>query len=283
MASAAAAGVAQPPVASTIRMLWPSLTSDELQPTAFALEATLQELFFVAGPLVVGVVTAIGGASAGIMAAAAVSVVGVIGFISCEPVRRHLHEPREQSNSHPLAALSPPAVRAIIAYAACYGITFGAVEVAMPAFAEGHGGRSLGSVCLAAWACGSLVGGLLASGQRPSDPRRRLRITGAIFVALLTLPLLAGSVPVMAVIMFLAGLPIAPSVAITYGMVQRAALSRTEAEVFGWLSTAVVVGYAAGAGLGGGLISHSGPHASIVLGICGIAVATVMAPRGSLA
>jgi predicted MFS family arabinose efflux permease len=66
-------------------------------------------------------------------------------------------------------------------------------------------------------------------------------------------------------------------------MVQNAARPRTEAEVFGWLSTAIVVGYAAGAGIGGSLISHSGPQASIVLGMCGIAVSTLMAPRGELA
>jgi predicted MFS family arabinose efflux permease len=282
MGSAVVVGLAQPPVASTIRMLWPSLTSQALQPAAFALEATLQELFFIAGPLLVGVTTALIGPSAGILTAAIISTVGVAGFVASAPVRRYLHEPHAH-HSHLLAALSPPTVRAIIAFAACYGLAFGAVEVAMPAFAEEHGGRSLGSFCLAAWACGSLVGGVLASGQRPSDPHRRLQVNGTLFVGLLALPLLAGSVPVMAALMFLAGLPIAPSVAITYGMVQNAARPRTEAEVFGWLSTAIVVGYAAGAGIGGSLISHSGPQASIVLGICGIAVSTLMAPRGELA
>jgi MFS family permease len=279
LVAAGAAGATQPPVAPTIRMLWPSLTSEEIQPTAFALEATLQELFFIAGPLLVGVVTALISSSAGIAAAAGISTVGVIGFVSTGPVRRHLHQPHMHAGAHLLAALSPVTVRRIVSYAACYGLAFGAVEVAMPAFAEDHGGRSLGSICLAAWAGGSLIGGLLASGQRPSDPHRRLQIIGAVFAGLLALPLLAGSVPMMAVIMFVAGLPIAPSVAITYGMVQKAALPRTEAEVFGWLSTAVVVGYAAGAGVGGSLISHSGPHASIVLGMCGIVLATLIAPR----
>jgi predicted MFS family arabinose efflux permease len=283
MASAVVVGLTQPPVASTIRMLWPSLTGEALQPTAFALEATLQELFFIAGPLLVGATTALISPSAGILAAAVLSTVGVAGFVASAPVRRHRHEPHQHSHGHLLAALSPPTVRAIIAFAACYGLAFGAVEVAMPAFAEQHGGRSLGSVCLAAWAGGSLVGGLLASGQRPSDPHRRLQIIGTVFVGLLALPLLAGSVPVMAALMFLAGLPIAPSVAITYAMVQKAARPRTEAEVFGWLSTAVVVGYAAGAGVGGSLISHSGPNGSIVLGMCGIAVATLIAPNGALA
>jgi predicted MFS family arabinose efflux permease len=194
------------------------------------------------------------------------------------PVGRFRHPPNDHPARHLLAALAPPTVRRIVAFAGCYGLSFGAVEVAMPAFAEQHGGRSLGSICLAAWAAGSLAGGLLASGQRPADPKRRLRMIVIAYAALLVPPLLAGSVPVMAVLMFLAGLPIAPAVAITYNMVPGAALPRTSAEVFGWLSTAVVVGYATGTAIGGGLITGSGPDASIALGICGVLVAVLLVP-----
>ena len=63
-----------------------------------------------------------------------------------------------------------------------------------------------------------------------------------LFAVVLLLPLLAGSVWMMAVFMLIAGLPIAPSFALTYGMVQHQAGPGTQAEVFGWLSTAIVVG-----------------------------------------
>ena len=55
----------------------------------------------------------------------------------------------------------------------------------------------------------------------------------------------------------------------------------TQAEVFGWLSTAIVVGIAAGAAVGGSLITRSGTNASILLGVVGAlaAVAVVMLPR----
>ena len=279
MAAAAATGATLPPVAPTIRMLWPSVAGERLQPAAFAMEATLQELFFVAGPLLVGLLTSLTTSSAGIIAAAVISAAGVAGLIANTPVGRYRHRPHAQRDSHLLAALSPPAVRRIVVFVAGYGLTYGAVEVAMPAFAEQHGGRSLSSISLAAWAAGSLAGGLLASGQRPIDPHRRLRVISVAFAGLLVLPMLAGSIPVMAVCMFAAGLPIAPAVAITYGMVQAAALPRTEAEVFGWLSTAVVVGFAAGTAVGGVLITHSGSDASIALGIAGVVVAALLAPR----
>jgi len=277
LVAAAAAGATLPPVAPTIRMLWPSLAGADQQ-AAFALEATLQELIFVTGPLLVGVLTAEITSSAGVVAAAVISALGVFGLIAVTPVGRFRHPQHAHPARHLLAALSPPAVRRIVVFAGCYGLSFGAVEVAMPAFAEQHGGRSLGSLCLAAWAAGSLAGGLLASGQRPAGPRRRLRLIATVYAALLVPPLLAGSVAVMTAVMFVAGLPIAPSVAITYGMVPGAALPRTSAEVFGWLSTAVVVGIAFGAAVGGSLITRSGPDASIGLGICGVLVAVLLAP-----
>ena len=162
------------------------------------------------------------------------------------PVRQYLPEPHEQErHGHPLSTLAPPMVRRIVAFSVGYGLAFGAVEVAMPAFAEAHGGRALGSICLAAWSAGSLIGGLLAAGHRPEDPLRSLRLISVLFAFVLLLPLLAGSVLMMALFMLIAGLPIAPSFALTYGMVQHTARPGTQAEVFGWLSTAIVVGIAA--------------------------------------
>lgn len=269
MAASACAGVVFPPIAPTVRMLWPSMVGPEQQHSAFALEATLQEVLFVSGPLVVGALTALAGYKAGVVAAAAVSLVGVIGFAATSQVRCHRPVHSEHHDGHPLRALSPAVVRGIIAFSACYGLAFGAVEVAMPAFAEGHGGRALGSVCLAAWSAGSLAGGLIAGGHQPDDPRKRLQAISIIFAAVLVLPLLAWSVPAMAVIMFVAGLPIAPSFAVTYGMAQSSALPGTQAEVFSWLSTAVVLGIASGAALGGALITSTGPRASLALGILG--------------
>ena len=177
------------------------------------------------------------------IAAGVVSIVGIAGFVMTGPVRHYLPESREHARrGHPLSTLAPPMVRRIVAFSVGYGLAFGAVEVAMPAFAEAHGGRELGSICLAAWSGGSLIGGLLAAGHRPDDPLRSLRLISVLFAVLLLLPLLAGSVWMMSVFMLIAGLPIAPSFALTYGMVQHTARPGTQAEVFGWLSTAIVVG-----------------------------------------
>ena len=58
-------------------MMWPAmLPRPELRTTAFALEATIQEVIFVAGPLVVAVLAATISSSAGIVAAAIACIAG---------------------------------------------------------------------------------------------------------------------------------------------------------------------------------------------------------------
>jgi predicted MFS family arabinose efflux permease len=270
-----ASGASQPPVAPTVRMLWSSLVVSSHHSAAFAFEATAQELLFITGPLVVGILTAAISPSAGVIAAGVVSIVGIAGFVMTGPVRDYLPEPHEHGrHGHPLSTLAPPMVRRIVAFSVGYGLAFGAVEVAMPAFAEAHGGRALGGITLAAFSGGSLVGGILAGAAASTGPlNRRLQVISAAFVLVLIPPLLAGSIVQMTVVMFIAGLPIAPSVAVAYNMLERAAVPGTQAEIFGWMSTAVTIGIAVGTAAGGSLIAHVGVHAALTLGIAGAAIA----------
>jgi MFS family permease len=275
MAAAAALGATMPPIAPTTRMLWPSLVDDSLLPVAFAFEATAQELIFVSGPLIVGLLTALFSSNAGMIGAGVSGTIGVIGLVGTGAVRDHRGGGHEHHSF--LAALVPPLVRRVVVFSFGYGLSFGVVEVTIPAFAELHGGREYGAFALAAWSFGSLTGGLLAAGVPADHPARRLRTTSLLLTLALALPLLAGSIPELAAIMLVCGLPIAPSFAITYGMVQRAALPGTQAEVFGWLSTSIVVGVSLGTAAAGRLVTHSGVSTSFACGMIGAAFATLVA------
>jgi MFS family permease len=280
VAGAALAGLAAPPVGPTIRMMWPAmLPRPELRTTAFALEATIQEVIFVAGPLVVAVLASTISASAGIAAAAIACVAGTAGFTWTPVVRaRRPDTGHDRSGHRLLEALVPWGVRRVLLLGIAYGIAFGAAEVSMPAFAEAHGGRSLGGIALAAFSGGSLIGGILAGAASSAGGlNRRLQLTSAAFTLVLALPLLAGSMAQMTLIMLIAGLPIAPSVAIAYNLIERAAVAGTQAEVFGWLSTAVTSGIALGTAAGGSLIAHRSVHAALALGICGAALGCAIA------
>jgi MFS family permease len=280
VAATLVAGAAAPPVGPTIRMMWPAmLPRPELRTTAFALEATIQEVIFVAGPLVVAALAASISSSAGVAAAAVMCVAGTLGFISTPAVRARRPDPAHDRSGHRLfEALVPWGVRRVLLLGAAYGIAFGATEVSMPAFAEAHGGRSLGGIALAAFSCGSLIGGVVAgAASATGDLNRRLQAITAAFALVLALPLLAGSMAQMTVIMLIAGLPIAPSVAVAYNLIERAAVAGTQAEVFGWLSTAITAGIALGTAAGGSLIAHAGVDQSLMLGICGAALGSAIA------
>ncbi len=272
VAGALVAGLAAPPIGPTIRMMWPAmLPRPELRTTAFALEATIQEVIFVVGPLIVALLAASISSSAGVAAAALACLVGTIGFILTPAVRARRPDPAHDRSGHRVfEALVPWGVRRVLLLGAAYGIAFGAAEVSMPAFAEGHGGRSLGGIALAAFSGGSLIGGILAGAASASGGlNRRLQVTSLAFAVVLVPPLLAGSLVQMSVIMLVAGLPIAPSVAIAYNLIERAAVPGTQAEVFGWLSTAVTGGIAIGTAGGGSLIAHGSVHRALALAIVG--------------
>ena len=91
-----------------------------------------------------------------------------------------------------------------------------------------------------------------------------------------------GSVVALAAFFFVAGSAIAPTCASVYAMVERVAPAGTVTEAFAWLATALSVGTAAGAAVGGTLVEQSGPAAAFVLaGTAGaVALATTLL-RGS--
>ena len=275
-AVAALAGLALPPLSSTVRIVWPRLAPAELRTTAYALEAALQEVFFVGGPLLAAGLSAIEPVAA-LAGAGLVSLVGASATARLPPVRET--PPSRLVHAGLLGALASPGVRLVVLYAATIGIGFGAVELAMPAFAEAEGSRELGGVALACFAGGSLVGGLLA-GLRPAGSERRRFLCGAIVLAIALLGLqLAVSMSTLYLLAFVAGLPIAPTVAALYTLIDRSARDGTAAEAFAWFGTAVSIGIAIGAAGAGALVDERGVRAAFALGallaFCGAALAFV--------
>jgi MFS family permease len=279
--AAAIAGFSMPPLSSTVRIVWPRLARDELRSTAYALEATIQEVHFIGGPLVAAALAAIEPVAA-VAGAGLACLVGTTMVARLPPVRET--PPSRSGGAGRLGALGSPGVRTIIGYAALAGLAFGSVELAMPALAEEHGARELGGVALACFSAGSLVGGLLA-GLRPPDSDLRRFVSGAFVLsaAMLTLQL-SVSIPTLCVFAFVAGLPIAPTIGALYTLIDRSARTGTVAEAFAWFGTAVSVGIAAGSAVGGVLVDERGVRWSFALGAAIAFVGAVLgwARRGTL-
>jgi predicted MFS family arabinose efflux permease len=213
-----------------------------------------------------------------LVVAAAAGGVGTTLIALSEPVLAW--RPDERRASSILGALESRGVLTIVGLSVCLGLGFGATEVGFPAFAEDYGGPELGSIPIALFAAGSLVGGLLAGARVTAAPVRLLRAASVVLVAGMALPLLGWSLPSMAVLAFLAGLPIAPVVMAAYGLIDAVAAPGTAAEAFAWISTAVFVGFSVGTAVGGVLIDAVGVRASFGLGTAAVAAGALIVATG---
>ncbi len=280
--TAAAAGLTMAPVSSVLRSIWPTVAGADGAKTAYALDAALQEVIFVGGPLIVAILAVIDPAVP-VAGAAVIAAVGTYAFARLPPVRAA--GPAEERHSSRLGALSSVGVRTLALLSLWLGLGFGSAEIAVPAFAEAQGNRALAGIALAGFSAGSLVGGLIA-GLRPSRDERRRIVVGAFALAgLLALPLAAQSIASLAFLLFFAGLPIAPVVAAIYGQIGRVAASGSVAESFSWFGTSVSIGVAGGSVAGGWMIDSHGWRAAFLLGISCLAVGAVATAlrRGTLA
>ena len=157
-ALAVLAGAATPPLEPCLRALWPRMLPDDgLTPTAYALDAAVQELVFVTGPLIVVLVVALAGAPAGPVSAGLLGLAGTAAFATSRHSRSWRGQPRTPDWAGPLRG---GGVRVVLLAMVMVGIALGATAVAFPAFAEAAGQRSLAGWLLAAEAAGSMAGGL---------------------------------------------------------------------------------------------------------------------------
>jgi predicted MFS family arabinose efflux permease len=266
-------GATMPPLGACMRALWPTLiASPALRPTAYAIDATLQELAFVVGPPLLALLVAVADPEVALFGAAAAGGAGAVVFTSRAHAR---HEPTRRA----AGALRSAGVRRILAMSAVLGGAFGATEVAMPAFCERHGARPAAGLLLAAVAIGSACGGAIFGGRasRMPAPRRLLVALGG-YALLLTPLLVAPSIPVMAVFEFFGGMPIAPAFAGAYLLLDRFSVPGAVTETFAWNTTCLFTGASLGTALGGALVAWGTYRASIALAIgLGVACALLVA------
>jgi MFS family permease len=279
-AIAAVAGATLPPIGACMRALWSSLLGrgSELQ-AAFAFEATVQELIFVLGPLLVVALIAVASPTAAVLAIAATVLVGTCLFAATPASRAW----RPASGQRDWAgALRGSGMRTILGVITLLALSFGIIEVSVPAVAEQLGSSKLSGLFLALWSGGSMLGGLTAGALTTGRPpeRRVVVLLGLIATGLAPLAAAMTGVLPFAACMILAGLGIAPAIACLYLLVDRSAPSGTVTEAFTWVTSAFTAGSAMGSALGGSIVEHAGPGAAFLLAVGGVSAAMLLARVG---
>jgi MFS family permease len=278
VALAAVGGAAIPPLSACMRSQWAALFADDdsARGTAYSLESVFNEVIFILGPLLTALLVAIGSPDAALLVAAGVSLVGTIGFATARLARGWEGEPAERTRA---GALASPGMRTLVIAVVPTGMAFGALEVAMPAFAVEHGHRpNLAGILIAAMAAGSVLGGLWSAARewRLDVVWRFLALHGAFAAGMLPL-LLVDSLALMTPAMLVAGLALAPSAAAGYLLIDRMAPPGTATEAYTWAVTASITGAALGAALAGLIVHHASVRWAIVLAFAGPALGTLVA------
>ncbi len=136
----------------------------------------------------------------------------------------------------------------------------------------GEGSPNAGIV-LAVFAVGSLFGGL-AFGHRPISPNTLWTRMAIVFVGL-ALALGGTNFWWLCLALVIAGIGIAPALAVMFGSVSATVKFSDTAEAYGWMGTGQLIGAAGGSAVAGFLIDSSGP-------VGGFTVGAVMAGVGVL-
>jgi predicted MFS family arabinose efflux permease len=275
--AAAVAGGLLPPVAPSLRALLRDVFVDPgTRESAYALESVAQELIWIVGPVIVGVVVAFWSPAAALELVGGVCVLGCALFVRGPFVGAPVSPHRDRQAAG--AALSSPVLRALLAPVALTGLALGATEVGLPALALHAGSRTGAGLLLALWSVGSMAGGLWF-GSRAWRSSLSVRYATLLVIAVVcTAPLIvAHSIAAGAVFSLLAGVTIAPVFSCQYALVGRSVAPGSETEAFTWVASALVSGIAAGSALGGALVAGSGASAPFVLSCAATALAAVMA------
>jgi len=253
MVFALLAGLSTPPVQAAVRTIYPKLVNAGQLTPLFSLDASLQEIIWIVAPVVITVVSTQIGTVQGLLLVAAILVLGGAWFILSPEVGR-VRIPRSR-RAFGRVVLKPPVMLATVIGFLLIGAC-SAVEVGVVA-TFGHGGLEAGLV-LAVFSVGSLVGGL-AFGHIPIGPwamaRRLLIVTIGLGLTMASLNIfwLGGT-------LVLAGVGIAPALAVLFAITTASVKFSETAEAFGWAGTGQLIGAAAGSAVAGILIDQSGPQ-----------------------
>ena len=273
--AAAAAGMSTPLVSGTVRALW-SRVDPAVRPTAYALDATVTELVFVAGPTAVAALTVLASPAVAVVVAGGLAVVGALGIATSAPMRAWV--PTVGPRTGVLATVLAPGMPRVLLSGSALMLGFGGLEVAIPAFADAAGSPGLSGVLLAVWSLGSVAGGLWFGARVVSASLPRQYRWGLLGVTIGLVPLAAISSPwMLGALLFLGGTAIAPTLTVQSSLVGSIAPAHATTEAFTWLSTIAFGASAVGAAVGGALIEGpAGVSGSLVLAAGGAALAVAV-------
>ena len=265
-------GLSTPPIQPAVRTIYPKMVTGKQLTPLFSLDASAQEIIWVTGPFITVVLATQVSPVAAIAVAGGFLVGGGIWFIASPEVGKVRIPPSRRK----LGVVMKN--RAVLLATVCGFLLIGSaasVEVGVVAV-FGEGGTEAG-ILFGLWAIASLVGGL-SMGHLPIGPLALARRFAIVVVGMAMAPF-ALEFWWLALALLVAGIGIAPVLAVMFAIVSASVKFSETAEAYGWLGTGQLIGAALGSAIAGFVIDDFGAiggfWAAIAFAVAGLLVAVL--------
>jgi MFS family permease len=267
-------GLSTPPVQPAVRTIYPKMVTSSQLTRLFALDASAQEIIWIAGPVVITFVSIQVSTVIGVLIPGVLLLGGGLWFLLSPEVGK-VRIPRSRRSLGAVLRKKPVILATLVGLlliGACAATEADVVSV------FGHRGPQAGIV-LAVWSIGSLIGGLALGSQqldRWALSRRMVVIAIGIGLATVAVALqFGGTFWTLTGALLVAGLGIAPALGVMSAIVASSVRFSETAEAYGWVGTGQLIGAAAGSAVAGFFIDGHGA-------IGGFIVASVLAVLAAL-
>ncbi len=276
--SAFVAGFFNPPLEPCVRSLWATmLPSDRAIQVAYALDASLQQVVFVLGPVLVVVIAAVASPVAALPITAAALVLGTGLYVWPEPVRRWRAGPRQPHWAGPLRSAT---IRRLVVSMSCVGLSLGALSIASVAYQEHVQHAGISGAILGVNAFGALAGSFAYAARSWRLGLEKQLIAMQVAAAMLFVPLaLVLPIPLTLLLVLCGGAFLSPMLNCAFTVIGQAAPRGNTTEAFAWLVSSIGLGTAAGASLAGILQQRAGLSATWLLQSTAFLAAALLAAR----
>ncbi|NUS36093.1 MAG: MFS transporter, partial [Pseudarthrobacter sp.] len=282
LAAAFAAGASCPQVGPLARVRWMALAAGTAPgastgaardlDTALSYESTADEVTFVLGPALVGVLASAVAPWLPLALAAAMTLTLVPAF-AVHPTHHAVPAVQNPDAGQDRADAPAPglswAITVPVAAMVCMGTFFGATQAGLSAFAARFAGAEIAGLLYAVMGLSSAVAALsVAYWPRRAGLALRWILCAGLMAALAVLLFLPSSLAGMAAVLLALGLPVGPVMVTAFAVGGALAPGGRLGTVMTALASGIVAGTALGSALGGQLAQFHGYSAAFLVPAC---------------
>ena len=274
LSTALLAGITSPQVGPLSRVRWMALSKrlpeaerGPVVDTALSLESTADEVTFVLGPALVGLLASLVAPWLP-LALAALMTLTLVSLFAIHPTQAAVQVHRKTDAHQEKAPINWLRVSVPVFGMLCMGTFFGSSQTALTAFTGAHGSIDQAGLVYAVMGASSAVAALSVA-YWPANFSHAWRwvVTAALMTAGTVGLLLPNSLGMMVIMLLLVGIPVGPTMVTIFSIGGVIAPPQWMGTVMTALASGIVAGAALGSSLAGSIAQNSGYHAAFMVPI----------------